>query len=109
MEIITSETHCIITPLSPKLDFHEAMRIKSEIEASAQDKVGLDLKYVKDCTIEFFEEIKFSNISLFNIPSDIFVILNIFNFDKILNLYVSQTDFIDSKRRLLNRNLTVVA
>lgn len=109
MEIKETEKYCIITPLSPKLDFRQTCRIGSEIECRPFCKVGLDLSYVKDCTIEFIDSIKgLKNLSLFNIPSDIFAVLTSMNIDKELDLYVSETDFTEERHRLINRKFSVV-
>ena len=109
MEIKETEKYCIITPLSPVMDLRQSSRIGSEIEIRPYSNIGLDMSFVKDCTIEFIEKIKsFKNLSLFNIPSDIFVMLNCMNLDKKLNLYVSEIDFEEKKHRLLNRNFCIV-
>ena len=67
------------------------------------------LYHIKD---EFFNQIKefalTRKLSLFNISSDIFVIINFFNLDKIFNLYVSELDFEEEKHQLLNRKFSLV-
>ena len=108
MEIKETEKYCIITPLSPKLDLRQTCRIGSEIQLRPFCKVGIDLSFVKDCTIEFIDFIKKFNLSLFNIHSDIFAILTSMNLDKQLDLYVSEMDFLEEKHRLLNRKFVIV-
>lgn len=110
MEIKTSDLYCIITPLSPMLDKREAVRIVQEFDNSKI--IGLDMTFVKDCTIDFFEEIALkaekSFVGLFNISSDIFTIFNIMELDKRLNLFVSEMDFKQNKHRILKRKLCLV-
>ena len=109
MEIRETEKYCIITPLSPKLDYRQVSRISTEINQRSFCKIGLDLTFVKDCTIDFIEGIKsLKNFSLFNIPSDIFAIINCMNLDKVLDLYVSEEDFTKQKHRLINRKFSVL-
>lgn len=109
MEIRENEKYCIITPLSPKLDFRQVSRIGEEINIRPYTQIGLDLSFVKDCTIDFIEGVKdLKNLSIFNIPSDIFAILNCMNLDKELDLYVSEEDFTSQKHRLINRRFSVV-
>lgn len=109
MEITIKNNCCIITPLSPILSVRESLRLGEEIKESSELKTGIDLSYVNDCTIDFIEEIKkHKNISLFNIPSDIFAILTSMNLDKTLKLFVSEMDFISDMHQLINRNFCVV-
>ncbi len=107
MEIKVSDKYCIITPFSPNLNECEADKIASEINPNL--RVGLDLSYVSDCTIEFIDKISnFKNISLFNISSDIFTLLNVMNLDKKINLFVSELDFLDDQHRIINRRFSIV-
>ncbi len=109
MEIQLSDKYCIITPLSQKLNIHETERINSELAFFDGIKVGIDMEYVKDCTIDFVEKIsKHSGLSLFNISSDIFALLTLMNLDKRLNLFVCEEDFIANAHRILNRKFTLV-
>ncbi len=108
MEIRLSDKFCIITPLSPKLNFGECKRLFNEIKANSDLRVGLDLTFVQDCTIEFIEELyKLNKIGIFNIQSNIFALFNIMKVDKCVNLFVSEQDFITDKNRLVNRNFYI--
>lgn len=108
MEIRETEKFCIITPLSPKLGARESSRIGEEI-AEISKKIGIDLSFVQDCTIDFINQLtSLKNISLFNIPSDIFAILTSMNLDKSIPLFVSELDFLDDKHQLLNRKFSIV-
>ena len=111
MEIRDNDKFYIIAPLSSKLDKHESERLISEVCAETRN-IGLDLRYVCDCTIDFIESIKqictTKNLSIFNIPSDIFAIFNYMKLDKYANLFVSELDFEEDKRQLINRSFSVV-
>jgi len=111
MEIRDNEKICIFAPLGEKLDKRESVRLMSEITNETR-QIGIDLKYVYDCTIDFIESLKESaklkQIAIFNIPSDIFVLFNIMNLDKVVNLYVSESDFETQSRRLINRKFELV-
>ena len=110
MEIKFTDNHCIIAPLSPKLGERESKRLFNEILNNCELSIGLDLSYVKDCTPDFINcIINFDNISLFNVPSDIFSILIAMNLDKCLNIFTSELDFLENKKRLINRKLALVA
>lgn len=109
MEIVTQDKLCILKPLSPILDEREAVRLFEEVDTHSNYNIGIDLSFVKECTIGFMLNLdKHTNISIFNIPSDIFTLFNIMNVDKKINLFVSENDFKDNKRRLLNRKFFVV-
>jgi hypothetical protein len=111
MEIRSNRYTYIIAPLSEKLDRYEASRIEAEIKNESRE-VAIDLNYVKDCSIEFIETLKkltnTKTIGIFNIPSDIFVLFNIMNVDKLVKLYVSELDFKSSQRQLINRQFKLV-
>ena len=111
MEIRDNENFCIFAPLGGKLDKRESLRLLSEISHETR-QVGIDLKYVYDCTIDFIEALresaKLKQIAIFNIPSDIFVLFNIMKLDKAVNLYVSESDFENHSRRLINRHFELV-
>lgn len=111
MEIRDNDNVCIFAPLGGKLDMNESERLIKEISAETR-QVGIDLKYVYDCTIDFIEMLKKASkskpIAIFNIPSDIFVLFNIMKLDRVVNLYVSEDDFELNKRRLINRNFQLV-
>lgn len=111
MEIRDNDKICIFAPLDGKLDRYESERLLKEISKETR-QVGIDLKYVYDCTIDFIDALKQSaktkQIAIFNIPSDIFVLFNIMKLDKAVNLYVSETDFQSHTRRLINRDFQLV-
>ena len=45
---------------------------------------------------------------MFNIPSDLFVLFNVMNLDKSLELFVSEMDFEENAHQLINRKFKVV-
>jgi len=111
MEIKDNTTSCIFAPSCPKLTATESRILFDEIKKEKRT-VGIDLKYVYDCTIEFITELKrvgvLKNIGIFNIPSDIFALFNIMGIDKTVKLYVSESDFQEDSRQLLNRKFSIV-
>ena len=111
MEIRYDDKICIFAPLTAKLDKRACIRLFSKLDEE-QKHVGLDLSYVQDCTIDFCEAIidisKKKNIGIFNITSDIFALFNIMNIDKAANLYVSELDFEENSRRVINRKFCTV-
>ena len=109
MEVTINNNYCIITPLSPKMDEHETERLVHEIALHNDKNIGIDLSWVEDCTIDFLDKLyRIYDIGLFNISSNILVLLFSMGIDKNLNLYVSLPDFLDNKRRLLNRKFHTV-
>lgn len=108
MEIQASQKHCIITPLSPKLDEYQVSRLREEIKNYPDLNVGIDLNFVEDCTIEFIESLKTLGAGVFNIPSDIFSLLNMMSLDKSVALYTTEEDFLSDKHRILNRKFSIV-
>lgn len=108
MEIQTTQKHCILTPLSPKLDSYQVLRLEEEIKNHSGLTVGIDLSFVEDCTIEFLEALESMRAGIFNIPANIFLLINIMNLDKTTALYTTEEDFILDKRRLLNRRFSIV-
>ena len=110
MEIKDIDKCRIITLFSPKLTEHEADRLKEELELGGGKRIGIDMSYVRDCTIHFINElIGIKDISLFNIQSDIFAIFTSMELDKSLKLFVSEPDFLENKHRLLNRKFSIVS
>ncbi len=109
MEIKTSSKYCIITPFSPKLGEIDAKKLLKEIFANRNLKVGLDMSYVNECSMEFIDLIcQIKNLALFNITSDVFAIFNIMNVDKKVDLFVSEIDFIAEKHKLINRKFSII-
>lgn len=111
MEIRDTEKVCIFAPLSPKLDKYESNRILNKILKENRE-IAIDLRFVSDCTIDFIENLKkiasCKKIGIFNIQSDIFVLFNIMQVDKFAKLFVSEIDFEDNTRQLINRCFTVL-
>lgn len=110
MEIRENKNICIIKPISSKLDKRKTDKILSKI-ANETRRVALDLSSIQDCTIEFIEELRNKidkDFGIFNIPSDIFVLFNIMNLDKSVKLFVSESDFEEDSRRLINRKFSII-
>lgn len=112
MEIRENDKLCIFTPLCKILNKQECIRLFNIIEKDSR-KIAIDLSYVNECTIDFIEKIKNfptnKRLGIFNIPSDVFVLFNTMKVDKSANLYVSELDFIENSRQLLNRDFSLVS
>ena len=102
---------CIISPLSTKIDKYEASRIINEITGEKRT-VALDLSYVQDCTIDFLEKLQNicskKDVGIFNISSDLFALFNIMKIDKFAQIFVSELDFKENTRQLINRHFEIV-
>ena len=111
MEIRENDKICIFTPLASMLDKNESKRL-FELLNSETRKIAIDLCNVNDCSIDFIFDLKDflsgKKLGIFNIQSDIFVLFNTMNIDKIAELFVSEIDFISEKRQLLKRNFKLV-
>ena len=109
MEILFFDRNCIIKPFSPILNKREIERIKKELYQHSNYTIALDLSYVKDCTIDFINAIlNIAEINLYNVPSEILALLTMMGVDKKVNIFNSQLDFKERKRRLINRQLKIV-
>lgn len=111
MEIRENENICIYTPLTCRLEKRSCERLFREIKSDNRN-IALDLSWVQDCTIDFIEGLRelalLKKIGVFNIPSEIFVLFNVMNMDKAVKLFVSEYDFIEDSRRLINRHFQVL-
>ena len=74
--------------------------------------VALDLKEVESVTEDFFTFIKnFSEttkLTLLNIPSELFALLNLRRYDKNVKMFNNNLDFIEDKHELINRKFHIV-
>lgn len=74
--------------------------------------VALDLKEVESVTEDFFTFIKnFSEttkLTLLNIPSELFALLNLRRYDKNVRMFNNNLDFVEDKRELINRKFHIV-
>jgi len=110
MEIRDNKSVCIIAPICEVLKGNRIKRILKEINKESR-KVAIDLNYVQECSIEFIDalnSIRNKEIGVFNIPADIFVLFNVMNIDKRISLYVSEMDFIENTRQLINRKFAII-
>ena len=111
MEIRYNDKICIYTPLISKLSDFECEKLFKKMEGDSR-KIALDLGYTSDITIDFIERIKNlctkREIGIFNISSDIFALFNFMKIDKSARLFVSELDFEEDCRQLLNRSFSIV-
>ena len=111
MEIRENDNLCIITPLCKRINEYECSRIIKEITGELRD-VALDLSCVQDCTIDFLEKLQNlcikKKVGIFNISPDLFVLFNIMNLDKLAKIFVSELDFEEDTRQIINRKFEIV-
>lgn len=110
MEIRENSDVFIITPINQNLNDYKVDKIFKKINSETR-RVALDLSYVQSCSDCFFSNLlnlKNKNLSIFNIPSDIFVLFNHMKIDKKIKLFVSELDFEENSRQLINRRFSVV-
>ena len=110
MEIRDNDKICIIAPICTKIDSFKTSCILKRINRETR-RIAIDLSYVQECSIEFIEAIKTlsdKTISIFNIPSEIFVLFNIMNVDKSAKLYVSELDFKSDSHQIINRKFAII-
>lgn len=111
MEIRENRNVFIIAPLCANLTKRDSKRIVEKADNESRE-VAIDLNYVTNCSIDFIEDlIELSTkkrFGIFNIPSDIFVLFNLMGIDKNINLFVSELDFRENSRQLINRKFSVI-
>lgn len=111
MEIRENKSIFIIAPLSKNLTQRNSKRIFDKASKESR-QIAIDLNYVSNCSIEFIEDLKkFASqktLGIFNIPSDLFVLFNIMELDKSAKLFVSELDFEENSRQLINRKFAIV-
>jgi anti-anti-sigma regulatory factor len=110
MEIRENDKLCIIAPIQNELSDYKVKKIIDRINRETR-KVSIDLSNIQSCSSFFIESLaKLQNkdLSIFNINSDIFVLFNIMNIDKTIKLFVSELDFEENTRQLINRKFSIV-
>lgn len=77
-----------------------------------KNSIALDLKEVETVTEDFFTFIKnFSEttkLTLLNIPSELFAMLNLRRYDKNVRMFNNNLDFIQDKNELVNRKFKII-
>ena len=104
---------CILKLHSNILTFDLVFRLRKILSKLPLNKsIALNLHEVDSICVEFLEFLKDTStnrcISLTNIQSEIFVLLNLTKYDKFAPVFLSDTDFLDQKRVLINRRFSVL-
>jgi len=111
MEKRENEKVCIFAPLVSKINESLSFRLYKKIMEEKR-AVAIDLEYTSECSIEFINMIKEvaadKKIGIFNIPSDIFSLFNVMGVDKFAQLFVSEMDFEENQRQLINRKFSII-
>ncbi len=109
-----TEKKYVIDIKSKELNFKSLANLAIILNKMDMDKrpVALDLKEVESVTEDFFTFIKnFSEttkLTLLNIPSELFALLNLRRYDKNVKMFNNNLDFIQDKNELINRKFHVV-
>lgn len=104
---------CILKLHSHVLSFDLIFRLKKILKKIPDNKpfaLNLqDVYYVGNEFLEFLKEsAKVKKISIINLHSEIFALLNLTKYDEYANIFLSNTDFLEQKRELLNRRFCLL-
>ena len=109
-----TEKKYVIDIKSKDLNFKSLANLAIILNKIDLDKksVALDLQEVESVTEDFFTFIKnFSEttkLTLLNIPSELFALLNLRRYDKNVKMFNNNLDYIQDKNELINRKFHVV-
>ncbi len=109
-----TEKKYVIDIKSKELNFKSLANLAIILNKIDLDKksVALDLQEVESVTEDFFTFIKnFSEttkLTLLNIPSELFALLNLRRYDKNVKMFNNNLDYIQDKNELINRKFHVV-
>lgn len=75
--------------------------------------IALNMQNVNFINEDFLIFLKQSSadrkISLMNLQSELYVLLNLTNYDKYAKIFISENDFLDNKRAIINRKFSVLS
>jgi len=111
MIIHASKNHYIFNPQISDMDYNAVRAIEGFILSNQLDKpLAIDLQQVKTCCRELFELLNKSKRKLFliNVPSEIYTMINLLEYDKNTGVFVSELDLEENKRELKNRKFAIV-
>lgn len=114
MELITKEIgeSFVLSVNSPRLSQELLGSLDMRVRDFANDKkLALDFACVGWVCAEFLNFLKVNaarrEICLINLSSEIFTLLNLTRHDGFARIYLSESDFLDDKRQLVNRRFSV--
>ena len=115
MKISCSEnnTSCIFKLHSKVLTVELILRLKKFLDCLPNNKnIALNLQNVDNVCVEFLDFLKETSeqkkLSLINLQSELFVLLNLTRYDEFAHIFLNDIDFIEHKRALLNRRFSVI-
>lgn len=101
----------VVAPDSKELEAKEIRELKKTINGKKEMRIGLDMESVQSLKNGFLDLIKSEfnrqKISLFNLKSELFVLLSLLKYDKYVNVYADINDFVNDDRVLVKRNFKV--
>lgn len=111
---MTEKNKYVINIKSKELNFNSLANLAILLDKSGLNEkpIALDLKEVESVTEDFFTFIKnFSEstkLTLLNIPSELFAILNLRRYDKNVKMFNNNLDFMQDKNELVNRKFQLI-
>ena len=104
---------CILNLHSSILTFDLLFKLKKILKDIPSDRpIALNLNDVDCVCVEFLEFLRevssLRHFSLTNLQSEILVLLNLTKYDKFAPIFLSDIDFLEQKRALLNRRFVVL-
>ena len=111
--LMEPEKSCIIDIESNVLSLDVILQLENKINILPKDySIALNMEKVNAITNDFFNFInkmsKTRTLSISNLTSDVFVLFNLTNTDKIVKIFLNSFDFTNNKRVLINRHLQLV-
>lgn len=109
-----NSTSCIFKLHSNVLTLELVFRLKKILKRAPKNKnIALNLQHVESFCAEFLEFLrefsKQNKLSVINLQAELFVLLNLTQYDEFAHIYLTDTDFVESKRALLNRRFSVIS
>ena len=104
---------CIIKIHAVDLSAETIFRVKKLMRrVSPQKAIALNLEKIESITPEFLSFIKLcerkQKLSLTETPCEVFAILNLTQYAKFVNMFLTDKDFYEHKRTLIERNFKLV-
>ena len=82
--------------------------VKHSVEMGVDPALALSIAKKESGFKHELKSISCKDLGIFNISSDIFVLFNIMDIDKYAKIFVSELDFEEDARRLINRKFTII-
>ena len=81
-------------------------------QKGTKKRIGIDLKKISSVKHDFLDFLMSvaskEKVSLFNIPNDIYLMLFVSKYDRYVDMYLDERDFISSKNSIVYRRLKLL-